>query len=178
MWNSTTVQMAVRSTPVRLNVKCVIFNLYFYSQQPHFYSLESKWCCLNVHQQHIRKDCWDIWLSVCVFLPQGRRVWSMTGVNTSSWRTSSAWSSRKRWSGSSRNSAWPASRIWRKKPTDRKRRTCRIRSQAKWELLYTRAGTNDYFGNRVIRRFILMINQVIGFFKLKITILLKIDLSL
>lgn len=89
----------------------------------------------------------------CVFLPQGRRVWSMTGVNTSSWRTSSAWSSRKRWSGSSRNSAWPASRIWRKKPTERKRRTCRIRSQAKWESLYTRAVTSDYFGNRLIKLF-------------------------
>lgn len=78
-------------------------------------------------------------MGLCVFLLQGRREWSMTGVNTSSWRTSSAWSSRKRWSDSSRNSAWPASRIWRKKPTDRNRRSCRIRSQAKWETLYTQS---------------------------------------
>ncbi len=74
---------------------------------------------------------------LCVFLLQGRREWSMTGVNTSSWRTSSVWSSRKRWSVSSRSSAWPASHIWRKKPTDRNRRSCRKRSQAKWETLYT-----------------------------------------
>lgn len=78
-------------------------------------------------------------VGLCVFLLQGRREWSMTGVNTSSWRTSNAWSSRKRWSDSSRNSAWPASRIWRKKPTDRNRRSCRIRSQAKWETLYTQS---------------------------------------
>lgn len=99
-------------------------NLYFCLSQPLI-----KRCCIHVHQPHI------FWL--CVFLPQGRREWSMTGVNTNSWRTSSAWSSRKRWSDSSRNSAWPASRIWRKKPTDRNRRSCRIRSQAKWEAIYT-----------------------------------------